>query len=314
QEQRRIVTIQVGPSVTANVILQVAQARTEITVTDEAPAIQAENADVSATINRKQISEVPNPGNDLTYIVQTAPGVVMNTDSQSTGGIQNGVPNFSILGMPGTSYHYTMDGMSITDGAQNFIIGGSLGLSLGQNQIQEATVVSTGYSGQFGGAAGGNINYTTKSGSNEFHGNAQYYWNGRVLNANDWFNKAYGNQRPFSIANQWAGSFGGPLRKDKLFFFLDSEGLRLIIPLIFPVTIPSPQFENATLANIATNPNLTSASYSFYKRIFDVYNATPGAQTAATGGFNPGDSGCSGFQDPNDPHGPGHGNVPCATH
>jgi hypothetical protein len=314
REERRAVTVQVGSSVTVNVTLQVASTGSEIVVSGEAPLIHGDNADVSVTMNQKQISEVPNPGNDLTYIVQTSPGVVMNTDSQTTGGIQNGVPNFSILGMPGSSYHYTLDGMSITDSGQNLVIGGSLGLSLGQNQIQETTVVSTGYNGQFGGAAGGNINYTTKSGSNEFHGNAQYYWNGRALNANDWFNKASGNQRPFSIANQWASSFGGPIKKDKVFLFVDSEGLRLLIPEIFLVMIPSPQFENATLANIATNPSLTSASYSFYKQIFDVYNATPGAKTAAAGGFPPGDSGCAGFADPNNQLGPGHGSVPCAMH
>jgi hypothetical protein len=151
----RVVNVLLGPPGTVNVTLEIANASSEITVTDEVPLIQAENGDVSTTMTLLQVSQLPNPGNDLTYIVQTAPGVVMNTDSQSTGGIQNGVPNFSMLGMPGSSYHYTMDGMSIMDNAQNFIIGGSLGLSLGQNQIQEATVISTGYSGQFGGAAGG---------------------------------------------------------------------------------------------------------------------------------------------------------------
>jgi len=222
RKESRAVHVLLGPPGTMNVMLEIAKTSSKITVTDEAPLIQAENGDVSATMNQKQISEVPNPGNDLTYIVQTAPGVVMNTDSQSTGGIQNGAPNFSILGMSGSSYHYTMDGMSITENSENFIMGGSLALVLGQNQIQEATVVSTGYSGQFGGAAGGNINYITKSGSNAFHGNVQYYWDGRVLNANDWFNKAFGNPRPFSIANQWAGSFGGPISKNKLFFFFDT--------------------------------------------------------------------------------------------
>ena len=122
--------------------------------------------------------------------------------------------------------------------------------------------MSTGYSGQFGGAAGGNINYITKSGSNEFHGNAQYYWNGRVFNANDWFNNAFGNPRPFDIANQWAGSLGGPIKKDKLFFFFDTEGLRLLIPQFFRVLIPSPQFEAATIANIDSDQRFgpTSAS------------------------------------------------------
>lgn len=197
-------------------------------------------------MNQKQISEIPNPGNDLTYIVQTTPGVVMDTDTST----DTSNASFSILGMPGNSYLYTIDGMNDNDNAGNGSQVGALILLLGQNQIQEATVVSGAYSGQFGGAAGGNVNYITKSGGNKFHGNVQYYWNGRVLNANDWFDNALGNRRPFDIANQWAGSFGGPIRNDKLFFFFDTEGLHLLIPQPQFVTIPSPQFEAATITNI----------------------------------------------------------------
>jgi hypothetical protein len=83
QTENRAVNVLLGPPVSVNVSLQVAKSTTAITVTTEAPLIQAENGDVSATMNQKQISEVPNPGNDLTYIVQTAPGVVMNTDVQA---------------------------------------------------------------------------------------------------------------------------------------------------------------------------------------------------------------------------------------
>jgi len=155
QEERRSVTIQVGPPATVNVTLQVAKTSSEITVTDEAPIIQAETADSSTTMNQKQVSEVPNPGNDLTYIAQTAPGAVMNTD----GGFG---AKFSILGMPGFSYAFTVDGVSITNNYINNVRGGPLGLTLGANQTEEATVVTSTYSGQFGGAAGGNINYVTK--------------------------------------------------------------------------------------------------------------------------------------------------------
>lgn len=290
----RSVSVLLGPPGTVNITLEIAKTSSEITVTDEGPLLQAENGDVSATMNQKEISEVPNPGNDLTYIVQAGPGVVMNSDSQSTGGIQNGSPNFSILGMPGSSYHFTMDGMSISDNAQNFIVGGSLGLTLGQNQVQEATIVTTGYSGQFGLAAGGNINYVTKSGGNEFHGNAQYYWNGRVLNANDWFLNATGNPRPFSIANQWAGSAGGPIKKGELFFFVDTEGLRLLIPQVSLVTIPSSQFQSTTIANIDSKFGTNSASDEFYREIFKLYNASPG-KNAVTQGVPAGDDGCGTF-------------------
>ncbi len=288
--ESRDVNVLLGPPVSVNLVLEVANTSTSVTVTAEAPLLHAENGDVSATMNQKQISEVPNPGNDLTYIVQTAPGVVMNTDVQAGA-------NFSILGMPGTSYRYTIDGLSDTDNTYNVQLAGSLFLLLGQNQIQEATVVSTGYAGQFGGAAGGNVNYVTKSGGNEFHGNAQYYWNGRVLNANEWFNKEAGNPRPFDIANQWAGSFGGPIKKDKLFFFFDSEGLRLLIPQNFFVTIPSSEFEAATISNIRARFGVNSASDAFYQKIFRVYNAAPGADSAMAGGFDTvGDpTGCTGF-------------------
>ena len=301
QEERRSVSVQVGPSVTVNITLQVAKASSEIIVSDEASIIQADSADVSVTMNQKQVSEVPNPGNDLTYIAQTAPGAVMNTD----GGPMS---KFSILGMPGFSYAFTVDGMSITENTLNVVRGGPLGITLGANQVQEATVVTSAYSGQFGNAAGGNINYASKSGTNALHGNAQYYWNGTVLNANDWFNQAGGNPRPFSIANQWAGSLGGPVRKNKLFFFFDTEGLRITIPQVLFTVIPTPEFEAATIANIDSKFGASSASDAFYKQIFSLYDSTPRSASATGGGFA--DSlGCTGFLVQNGLGTAGH---PCA--
>src|SRR5579862_9622585 len=207
RKESRMANVLLGPPVTVNVTLELATEHATVNVTGEAPLIQSENGDVSTTINRQQVAEVPNPGGDITYVAQVAPGAVMNTD-------QSGLANFSILGMPGTSNLFFLDGMSENDNGLNLNLAGSLNMLLGRNQIQEATVVSTGYSGQFGGAAGATINFITKSGSNQFHGNAQYYWNGRMFNANDWFNNANGQGRPFDIANQWAGSLGGPIQKD----------------------------------------------------------------------------------------------------
>ncbi len=287
QEERRSVNVQVGPPATVNITLQIAKASSEITVTDEAPIIQAETADVSVTMNQKQVSEVPNPGNDLTYIAQTTPGAVMNTD----GGWGS---KFSILGMPGFSYAFTVDGVSITNNYVNGVRGGPLGLTLGANQTEEATIVTSAYSGQFGGGAGGNINYVTKSGGNGLHGNAQYYWSGSVLNANDWFIKADGQPRPFFNANQWAGSLGGAIRKDKLFFFFDTEGLRLVIPQLSFTVLPTPEFEDATIKHIQSKFGAGSPSDLFYQKIFNLYDNTPGAALAKPGGLiDP--LGCTGF-------------------
>jgi hypothetical protein len=90
RQDSRAVNIPLGPPVTANVTLELAEASTTVKVMGETPIVQAENGDFSTTIGQKEISEVPNPGNDLTYIAQTAPGMVMSTDIQ-------GAPTFRVL-------------------------------------------------------------------------------------------------------------------------------------------------------------------------------------------------------------------------
>jgi len=207
REESENINVLLGPAGTRNITLKLAGTSTTVKVTDEIPLLQTENGDVSTTFSQKQISEVPNPGNDLTYIVQTAPGAVMNSDGLGSGGSGN----VSILGMPSASNLFTLNGMNDNTQIEHHVNGdlivantnnsGVLGMMLGQNEIQEATVVSNGYSGQYGGAAGSSVNYLTKSGSNNFHGNAQYYWNGTALNANDWFDNEFGAARPLDNAN-----------------------------------------------------------------------------------------------------------------
>ena len=280
RKESRSVSVLLGTPVTVNITLEIAKANMELVVTAEAPLVEADNGDVSITMSPKQISELPNPGNDLTYIAQTAPGALMNTDDARTGG---GGGNFSILGMPGTSNQFTINGMN--DNAGHLNATGATGMLLGQNEIQEATVVSNGYSGHFGSDAGSYVNYVTKSGGNEFHGNAKYFWNGSVLNATDWITKAFDNPRPFNIANQWASSVGGPIQKNRLFFFLNTEGLRVLLPAPVQVVVPSPQFESATIANIDSVFGSASDSDSFYKQMFSLYNQTPGIAAAIPGSF-----------------------------
>ena len=290
-----------GPPGTLNIQLELESAPgVTVIVTDEVPLLKGEDGDASTTISQLQISQVPNPGNDLTYVAQIAPGVIMNTDS--------GFPSFSILGM--TSNLLTINGMSYNDLFGNLPLSGALNLLLGLNQIQEATVVSNGYSGTFGGTAGANLNYVTKSGGDAFHGNAAYYWNGRILNANDWIANATGSPRAFDNANQWEASFGGPIKKNRLFFFLDTGGVSLMLPApIFLIQLPSAQFEAATLVHIDAKFGQNSASDKFYRQMFNLYNATPGASAALPGAF--GDPlGCYGFTGPD-----GLGTtVPCGVH
>src|SRR5439155_17526584 len=139
------------------------------------------------------------------------------------------------------------------------------------------SVRSNGYTGQYVRQAGAQVDYVTKSGTNSFHGNLAYWWNGRAMNANDWFNNSTPTPtpRPFENNNQWAASLGGPVKKDKAFFFVDTEGLRYILASNPLTIVPTPAFAAATLANLsATLPN----SVPFYQNIFNLYAGAPGIE------------------------------------
>jgi len=253
--------------------LKLAVAEQTVTITEEAPLLQTANGNLATTLNQKQVQDLPNPGNDLTYVAQIAPGSVMNT--------QTGFGNFSSYGLPGNSNTFTINGMDNNDPYLNLNNSGATNLMLGLNEVQETSVVTNGYSGQYGGLAGANVNYITRSGGNEFHGRATYQWNGRRFNANDWLNNASVPQTPraFSNANQWGADFGGPIKKDKLFFYFDYEGLRVLLPATpIPVRVPTVAFEDATIANLQAKGFTNSVP--FYQNIFKLYNGAPGIERA----------------------------------
>ncbi len=273
----REVQIAVGQVATIDFHLTLGASTQTVMVTEVAPLVQTENGDTATSVSREQVSNVPNPGNDLSAIAQIAPGVVMNT--------QGGYGNVEAFGLPATANLFTLNGMDDNDPFLNLNNSGASNLLLGSNEIQEADVVTNGYSGTFGTFSGINVNYITKSGSNQFHGNAVYYWNGRALNANDWENNAAGVPRPFSNANQWAASVGGPIKKDKLFFFFNTEGLRVLIPVqANPVLVPTSAFETATIANL-TSLGLT-ASIPFYCQNQPACPGVSGVPGSGAGMFN----------------------------
>jgi hypothetical protein len=145
-------------------------------------------------------------------------------------------------------------------------------LTLGQNEVQEATIVANPYAGNYGRLSGAQVTDITKSGTNQFHGNVGYWWNGRYLNANDWFNNSGINgvtPRPLSNSNQWADSIGGPIWKNKTFIFFDNEGLKFPIPNVIPVTIPTSEFATAVLNNVqAKQP----AEFDLYQKMMNLWS------------------------------------------
>jgi hypothetical protein len=276
------VEVQLGQIISANIKLAVGNASETVEVSGSAPLLQTEDANISTTFNTTQIGALPAPGGDITSYAQTAPGVLMNT-----GGTYG---NFSAFGLPATSNLFTENGNDENDPFLNLNNSGSSNLLLGQNEVQEVAVVSNGYTAQYGRQAGVQVDYSTKSGSNAFHGNATFWYNSSGFNANDWFQKqaevasggAQPNQQPFAVNHMWAGSIGGPIIKDKLFFFVDQEGLYYALPSVQSVSLPTAQFSNAILANIATN---SPAQLPYYQKEMALYAGSPVAGSAvATGG------------------------------
>jgi Carboxypeptidase regulatory-like domain len=292
QDSGRVVEVALGQVTSADVQLTIGSASQTVTVAGESePLIQTENGNVATSFSQQQLAEVPNPGNDLTAFIQSAPGVVMNT--------AGGLGNFSDHGVGAASNLFTLNGMDDNDPFLNLNNSGATNLLLGANEVQESTIVSTGYSAEYGSLAGANVNYVTKSGSNDFHGNAIYYWNGSAFNANDWFLNHAGDPKNFSNANQWAGSFGGPIKKDKAFFFFNTEGLRVLVPVSTAVAFPSQAFQTATIANLENKDGFpaNSATVAFYQNIFNLYNNAKGAAKAVPGAgpLSTDPLGCNGF-------------------
>src|ERR1700728_2929957 len=278
------VEVQLGQIITANLKLIVGNTSETVEVSGQAPLLQTEDANISTTFNQAQIAQLPNPGGDITTYAQTAPGVLMNT-----GGTYG---NFSAFGLPATSNLFTENGNDENDPFLNLNNSGSSNLLIGQNEVQEVAVVSNGYTAQYGRQAGVQVDYSTKSGDNAFHGNASFWYNSSGFNANDWFQKqaeiANGtpNQQPFAVNHEWAGSIGGPLVKNKLFFFVHQGRFVYALPSGQHVFLPTPAFSQAILNNIAT---VSPAQSSFYTNWMNLYTNSPVASSAVplTAGQDP---------------------------
>jgi hypothetical protein len=255
-------SVNIGQASIADVKMTVGATSQTVEVTSAVPLVQTDNADLSTNFDQNVVANAPNGGNDLTYIAQTAPGINMNSGM--------GYGNFNTAGLPATSNVFTMNGENQMDPYLNLNNSGATNLMLGKNAVQEATVVTNAYGGQYGQQAGAQVNYVGKSGSNAFHGNANYWWTGSSMDANTWYNglSSPALPTPFNNNNAWAASVGGPIKKDKLFFFADWEGIRYIVPTTESIYVPTSYFATQTLANLAT---VSPASLALYNSAFGLY-------------------------------------------
>jgi hypothetical protein len=291
------VSASLGQKQTVNFIVRVAHAKESIEVMSEAAILNPENANTSTTLSARALEDLPNPGGDLTYPLQFAAGALINTAGSSNDfiGGTNGFGNVEFNGLPALSNGYIVDGLETNDPLTNLNSGLSTNLVLGLNSVSEVTVNTLSYAVDQGRYGASQVNYVTKSGSNKFHGNLYELWNGAKFNAANYFTNATpGNHKPRSTVNHFGGSVGGPIVRDKLFFFFDSEWVRIALPIVTGTTVPTPAFQNYVLQQLRTgkpDPNHSGKyldspspqSIPFYMQMFSLYRNTNGTPAGVLG-------------------------------
>ncbi len=284
-----------GQKQTVNFTLKVAQANETVEVSGAPPLLNPENANTSTNLSARALENLPNPGGDLTYPFQFSPGALINTAGSGNDfvGGTNGYGNVQFNGLPALSNGYIVDGLETNDPLTNLNSGLSTNLVLGLNSISEMTVNTLSYSVDQGRYGASQVNYVTKSGTNQFHGNLYEIWNGADLNAADYFTNATpGNTKPGSNVNHFGGSLGGPIVHDKLFFFFDSEWMRIALPIVTPTTVPTAAFQDYVLEQLplggkdAVTGDIYPAApqlVPFYQKMFSLYGNTNGTPLAVLG-------------------------------
>jgi hypothetical protein len=294
-QQNDAVSAGLGQKQTVDFIVRVAQAKESIEVMSEAAILNPENANTSTTLNARALEDLPNPGGDLTYPLQFAAGALVNTAGSSNDfvGGTNGFGNVEFNGLPALSNGYIVDGLETNDPLTNLNSGLSTNLVLGLNSISEVTVNTLSYAVDQGRYGASQVNYVTKSGSNQFHGNLYELWNGSKFNAANYFTNATpGSHKPRSTVNHFGGSVGGPIILNKLFFFFDSEWVRIALPIVTATTVPTPAFQNYVLQQLPLGgtDSVTGAVYQpspqsvpFYQKMFSLYGNTNGTPLTVLG-------------------------------
>ena len=209
--------LRVGQNVNLPVGMKIATAATQVEVSAVAPLVEDTKTDVSQVIGGNEIDQLPINGRRVDSFVLLTPGV-------SNDGFYG---NLTFRGMP-ESNSYLVDGVDTTEQFLNMNGGRTrVGSQIGQDAVQEFQVVSSNFTAEFGRASGGVVNTVTRSGTNEIHGTAFWFFRNRSLNARD----RYAASNPPEVRHQAGASLGGPLKKDKLFFFVNTEIQRRNFPM-----------------------------------------------------------------------------------
>jgi hypothetical protein len=261
------ITIKVQDALAINFTLPIGALSETVTVEGGAPLVNTESATVSTVVDRQFAENLPLNGRSFQTLIQLTPGVVLTQVASGDEG------QFSVNGQRAASNYWMVDGVSANFGVGNASsgqgegVGGALpafGVQGGTNSLvsvdalQEFRIQTSTYAPEFGRTPGGQISIVTRSGTNQFHGTAFDYLRNDLFDANNWFAGLTSppQPKPEERQNDFGGTLGGPILKGKTFFFFSYEGLRLRLPTVGNVGVPTVAARQAAVA--ATQPLLNA--------------------------------------------------------
>lgn len=217
----REVVLTVGGQLNLSLELQLAGLAETVVVSGETPLLETARSQASSTVDSRSIAHLPVNGRNFISFVLLTPGVTTDIRGGLSFAGQRAMNSLLVDGVDQNSSFFQQP-----VGGEGFATGGDSRYQVSQDAVQEFQVNSSSYSAQFGRASGGVINVVTKSGSNEFHGSAYWFYRDRSMNANSAVNKLNSAPRDPYHFNQFGGTIGGPLARNRLFFFFNYEGVR----------------------------------------------------------------------------------------
>jgi Carboxypeptidase regulatory-like domain/TonB dependent receptor len=244
------VVLNVQDNTSFNFSMTIGSASETVTVAGGSPLVNTQDASISTVTNREFVANLPLNGRTLQNLIELTPGVSLATTSAA--GATDGT--FSVNGMRAASNAFSIDGVSANAGVSTSNVGGqeaggaipafsALGTSSNMvsiDALQEFRVQTSTYAPEFGRQPGGQISFSSRSGTNSFHGDLFDYVRNNYFDARDWFNQTQlGQPQAEERQNDFGGVFGGPLIKDRSFFFFSYEGLRLRQPTSEIQIVPS---------------------------------------------------------------------------
>lgn len=256
------ITLNVQDALAINFTLPIGAVSETITVEGGAPLVNTQSAAVSTVIDRNFVENLPLNGRSFNTLLQLTPGVVI----APAAGVGEAPGQFSIGGQRSDANNFTVDGVSANFGVTSIALPGESGTGsapafsalggtsslISVEALQEFRIETSSFAPEFGRAPGGQVILTTRSGANDFHGGIYEYFRNNVLDSNDWFAKELpGSPHAPERHNDFGGYLGGPIVRDKTFFFFSYEGARLTLPETTNFQVPASSVRALAPPNIA---------------------------------------------------------------